>query len=325
MQPPSVEESKLIRYCLGSREPYDRVWCNGKDVAAASDQLMCVIDDAGSWQGGVLGSPFTDFLRLAGDEGRTESTEDKVKLSRGSVTLTLPVSPLKGFAWPRAGMKTGVLTLPQESVEEMRTVVSANGETGLQVTRFEMLGFAISKGSGYSLSLEALIKSKRSFDPALLLLLPSAFLTALSSAIHHYKVASVEVLFNNRMVWAKVGRTLIGAAVPEIDKWLELERVIEPLKDAAMVDVDLSHLEKDLALLQSLSRTISLSKAGVRCGAAHAWYEAADTVNLPDDCSLSTERLAAILPLAPKLKRVASRVVELEGEHFMAYLATAGL
>ena len=326
----SVEESKLVRSCLGSREPYDRIWAGGGHVAAASDELMLVVEGAANWEGGLLGTPFTDFLRLAGDEARIDPQENGVKLSRGKVTLTLPLAPLKDFAWPKTPMAFQSLRLETEAIEEMHKVVAANGETGLQVTRFEMLGFAISKGVGYSLSLEALIKSKRKFPEGISLLLPSPFLSVLLSALKLYKHQEVEISFNDRMVFSTFRRgdgadkVTLGAAVPAIASWLEVDKISAPLQDAAPVNVDLSYLEKDLSLLQSLSRTIALSKAGVRCGAAHAWYEAESVVNLPSDCSLSTSRLASILPLAPRLTRVGTQVVEMEGESFTAYLATAG-
>lgn len=325
MQPLSVEESRLVRSCLGSRDPFDRVWCNGTDVAAASDQLFCVLDGAGSWRGGVLGDPLTDFIRLAAGEAKFDPQESGVRLSRGSVTLTLPAAPEKDFPWPRVGAPKGDIDLKAQDIELMAAAVAANGESGLQVTRFEMLGFAIASGVGYSLSLEALIKSKHAFDPKLSLLLPSAFLSVLRTAADYYKQERVVVFYNDRMVWTRVGRALLGAAVPAIASWLDVNRVSAPLQGVVPVDVDLSYLQKDLTLLQSLAATITLSKAGVRCGAAHAWYEASESVNLPEDCALSTARLAAVLPLTPKLTRVAARVVELEGEHFTVYLATAGL
>ncbi|MGH9608041.1 MAG: hypothetical protein ACRD34_00070 [Bryobacteraceae bacterium] len=319
------DENKLIRSCLGSRDPYDRVWSDGTDIAAACDQLFCVIGGGGNWRGGVLGIPFTDFLRLAGEAGQISSAGNNVRLSRGSVNLTLPVAPEADFAWPQVSSKSQGITADQTLVDEMVAIVSANVPPGVQVTRFEMLGYAINKGLGYSLSLEALIQSKRSFATSTSLLLPTAFLKLLQDAIGYYKPTQPPtIMYNDRMVWAQVGRALIGAAVPAFSTWLDISKITDPLTTGTEVSIDLKYLQGDLALMQSLSRTITLSKAGVKCGAAHAWYEATEGINLPSDCALSTERLAALLPLTPKLVKLSPRLVMMEGDLATAYLATAG-
>ncbi len=328
MEPLSVEESQIVRACLGSRDPFDRIWGASNTIAAVSDRLICIINDIDGWTGGVLGTALTDFFRLSeGEAVITPVSDQALTLVRGPVKLTLALSPPECFSWPsqHAVVTDKSLVVDNECLDEMLAAASANKGSELQVVRFEMLGFAIHQGAGYSLSLDSLILMTRQFATQHSLLLPTPFLVLLHHLRKNYAAEAENVVigYDDRMVWARVGRTYLAAAVPAIASWMDLALVTAKLEKCPQINVDLSSLSRDLTLLQSLSPTILLSKAGVRCGTTHAWYESDSVASLPEDCLLSTEKLASVLTLTPQLVQVAPQLVKLQGPKFEAYMATA--
>lgn len=325
MENPSVAESKLLKACLGSHEPLDQLWCQNGTLAAVSDQLICLLANAGNWEGGVLGQPYTEFVRLSNGLATTSSKEQTLELHRGKVKLSLPISNLAEFVWPAFPRTKKTFTVPVHTVRDMIAAIDANGEGGLQVTRFEMLGFSIHNGIGYSLSMEAMIQLDAGFSPDISVVLPTPFLKQVAILLDISSMEDDENLnffYTDKMIWTELARCRLGAALPVISSWLDTGKILEALKEGQEVSLSLSSLGEDLGLLASLSPVIKLSKTGLRCGAAHAWYEDSD-IQLPEDCSLSVARLAAVLPLTPTLTYVAPRIVQLSGPHFEAFLTTA--